>query len=146
MPGIVYTHTDVRRQNIKGFFLRGGQAERWMDRLRKNMHRLAVAEAPVRSGGLKAAHRSTTRGYNQYRTEVTVRNVSDHASYVHGGVPYGSKTRTADAIHGNPWLYVPAWGGYAAFRARSVSGQAANPWLDRACARVAGSEGAVRIG
>ena len=145
MAGIIYTNTEVYRRNIQAQFLRGGQAERWMDRLRKNMHRAAVAAAPARNGTLKASHRSRTRGYNQYRCEAVIENIADHASYVHEGVPSGSKVRTPDYIHGNPWLYLPAWGPYRAMRRGSVAGQAANPWLDTACARIAGAEGAVKI-
>ena len=146
MGGIRFTGIDVHRANIASQFTELGQGGRWLKALSSRMKLMAASEAPKRSFELARSHFVTFQpGANQYQARATVENRADHASYVHEGTPRGAKTRTPGYIRGNPWLALPAWGEYGATVRRSVSGQAANPWLDRACSQVSKSVGAVEI-
>lgn len=119
---------------------RGGPGGGWWRRLRTSMMDTAKAEAPVRSGNLKMSHRMDVKlGSNQWVQRFSVRNISDHAEYVHDGT-LGPIT----AADGGK-LVLPPYRGYKKIVVRSVSGQAANPWLDRACRKVAMRYGAVPI-
>lgn len=89
----------------------------------------AIMFAPARSGRLKAAHYPvpimTPRGKRGWR--YTIRNDAEHSAWVHEG--------TVGPIMANgSYLSVPMFRGsmYPRFRARSVAGQAANPWIERA--------------
>jgi len=144
-----YTVT-VYRKNLSAQFQPGGQGYRWLDRVRLRMHRDAVNEAPARSGGLARSHRSSIRGLNQYACRATITNVAEHAEWVHGG------TEGASADGG--FMVLPPGGpgrntvsryagqSFGKKRVRSVAGQDANPWLDRACTKAAMRYGAVPYG
>lgn len=134
----------VYRNNLSAQFQPGGQGGRWLDRLRGAMHRACVREAPgnprpSRRPGphLKDLHESFIRGKNQYAAEAVIWNRAEHAEWVHEGVP-GRIFPDGDT------LWVPMRKTSAARTKRtSVRGQAANPWMDRACQGVARRNGAV---
>ena len=147
MAGIRFTGVEIYRSNIAAQFTRVGQAGKWISALSYEMKLLAAAEAPKRSMELSRSHyTSFAVGTNGTRAIATIGNSAEHAEWVHEGTPKGAKTRTKGYIKGNPWLSIPAWGPYPALRRRSVSGQAANPWLDRACSQVSRSRGAFEVG
>lgn len=132
---------EVLHRNVARQFLRGGQAYRFMDRLREAMHRACVMDAPVRSGEVKRSHRSYARGRNGYRTDVRVENISNHAAFPHEGTTGPIFPVTAN------FLIVPIAPGSSQWvRRKSVAGQKANPWIDNACARVARTRGAIDVG
>lgn len=127
----------VYRANLARQFQPGGQGGRWLDRLRLAMHRACVAEAPVRSGDIKRSHDSFMRGINQYASRATIWNTSEHAEWVHEGV-------AGRIFPDGDFLWVPIRRGSAArVKRTSVRGQAANPWMDRACQSIARRNGAV---
>lgn len=131
----------VYRRNLSAQFQRGGQGFRWLDRVRLAMHRGCEREAAttvgVRSGELVRSHDSFIRGVNQYRADATIWNSADHAQFVHEGVP------GRIFPHGD-FLWVPIRrGGASRTKRTSVKGQLANPWMDRACQRVAYRHGAI---
>lgn len=131
----------VYKRNLAREFQSGGQGYRWFERVGQAMFIASVAAAPARSGDLKSSHRlDKPRGINQFSAFLAVYNVAPHADWVHSGTT-GPIEPTNKA-----WLYLPAGGGFPRKRLKSVSGQAANPWMDRACTRVAMSNGAVPIG
>ena len=133
--------TTIYKRNLQAQFQVGGQGYRWLDRVKLAMHRAAVAGAPMRAGTIKRSHNSYIRGINQWACAATISNSAPHAEFVHEGTT-GPITPT-DA----PYLRVPiARGATRRFNASSVRGQAANPWLARACGRVAARRGAVPIG
>lgn len=132
---------EVLHRNVASQFLRGGQGYRFMDRLRLAMHRACVNDAPSRTGGLKAAHRSFARGRNGYRTDVRIENLAEHSSWVHNGTTGPIFPTTAN------FLLVPiAKGATRRHRRASVQGQEAQPWMSDACARVARTRGAIDVG
>lgn len=136
----VYSGTTVYRRNIASQFQRTGQGYRWLDRVRLSMHRACENAAPTRSGELRSSHRSRIRGLNQYAAFAEIENTAEHASWVHDGT-------TGPILPHGDYLWVPrARGSIWRVRRESVAGQRANPWLDRACARVAMSRGAVPVG
>lgn len=132
--------TEVLHANVNRLFLRGGPGYRFMDSLRAAMHRRCEAEAPVgepRPDGspaqakIRGSHRSTARGRNGYRTDVEITNVAGHAEWVHNGVPGRIYPKSARALN-TP--YGPR---------RSVRGQSADPWMERACVAVSRTRGAI---
>jgi hypothetical protein len=132
--------TEVLHANVNRLFLRGGPGYRFMDSLRAAMHRRCEAEAPVggpRPDGspaqakIRGSHRSSARGRNGYRTDVEISNIAPHAEYVHNGTTGPIRPRTKSALL-TP--YGPR---------KSVSGQRANPWMERACVAVSRTRGAV---
>lgn len=145
MAGIAYTNTVVHRSEIAAIFTGVGEGGRWIKALSYQMKTTAAGEAPKRSYELARSHFvSFRRGTNAYIAIADVENRSDHASYVHFGTPEGAPGAPA-AIRGNPYLYLPAWGPHKSKRLRAVSGQQANPWLERACSQIARSYGAVQV-
>ena len=146
MAGIVFRDVEVHRSEIAAIFSNIGEGGRWISTLSYDMKLLAAAEAPKRSMQLARSHYvSFRRGTNGLVAHAEVENRAEHAEWVHQGTPPGAKTRTPGYIQGNPWLSLPAWGAHGPKVLKSVSGQAANPWLDRACSQVARSYGAVQI-
>lgn len=140
MPGVVYD-VDVYRLQLARMYVPGGEAYRWLDRVRLSMHRACVAGAPMRSGELKGAHRSFIRGFNQYRARAQIVNDAEHALWVHEGTtgPIFPKK--------GKFLYLPAGGGHPKKRLRyPVPGQDANPWIDDACSRIARRHGGITYG
>ncbi len=134
--------TTVYRRNLQAQFQSGGQGYRWLDKVRLQMHRAAVAGSPVRSGEIKASHRSFISGINQWACRAEIANDADHADYVHEG----TLSRPPRPVDG-PYMRVPiAPGATRRFNARAVRGQAPNPWLDRACASVARRHGGIPVG
>lgn len=129
---------------IRGLFRTNGEGGRWLYRVSVAMINEARREAPSRSGQLKRAHRLTRGRANQYAATFHIVNESDHADFVHGGT----------AGNGAGYIYptsssrltLPPGGGFPAIAARRVHGQKANPWLDRACTRVAMRYGGVPVG
>jgi hypothetical protein len=135
-----YTVT-VFRRNLQSQFQVGGQGYRWLDKVKLEMHLACIAEAPSRSGTLKASHRSFIRGINQWACVADIVNTADHAEWVHEGVKGRIYPEDAE------YLWVPIARG-AAWRVHrsSVKGQAANNWMERACSAVAMGHGAVPYG
>lgn len=138
MPVIV--STQVYRREINAEFQAGGQGYRWLDMVKLAMFTRSVISSPVRSGEVKAGHRSEIRGLNQFSCIATIFNVAEHAEWVHEG--------TMGPIYPDdgPWLYLPAGNGFPKKRLRSVAGQKANPWIDDACTAVAMGFGAMPVG
>lgn len=129
----------VYRRNLSAQFQPGGQGGRWLDDLRQTMHRACEREAAtfVRSGEILRSHDSFMRGVNQFRSEATIWNTADHAEWVHQGVP-------GRIFPDGDFLWVPIRkGGASRTKRTSVRGQKANPWMDRACTRIAMANGAV---
>lgn len=146
MAGIVLTDVEVHRTEIASLFSEFGQGGRWLKLLSAKMKLLAAGEAPKRSYELAQSHyTSFRRGSNAYTAVAEVENRARHAEWVHEGTPAGARTKTPGYIRGNPWLYLPAWGVHKSKALTRVSGQAANPWLSRACSQMARSVGAVEI-
>ena len=146
MAGVVLRDVQVHRRNIAAQFRSSGQGGRWLKALSYDMKGLAAAEAPKRSFKLAQSHYvSFRRGSNAYSAVTDVENRARHAEWVHEGTPAGAKTKTPYYIHGSPWLYLPAWGEHGRKRLKAVSGQAANPWLERACSQIARSVGAIEV-
>src|SRR6185312_13148314 len=143
----------VYRRNIATMFTPNGEAGRWIYRVSSEMISAARAEAPVRSGHLKEAHRiyrdQVREGFfgNQYVTAYRIVNDAEHAEWVHEGTPSGnpgSKITAVMRVPKKPGLLRGAQLPKAAVfytdgkfgRPTGVQGQHANPWLDRACTRV----------
>lgn len=134
----------VYRRNLSAQFQPHGQGGQWLDDLRRAMHRACVREAPgntrpSRRPGphLRDQHDSFIRGVNQFRCEASIWNSAEHAEWVHGGVP-GRIYPEGD------FLWVPMRRTSASRTKRtSVRGQKPNPWMDRACQRIAMANGAV---
>lgn len=132
--------TEVYRRNLQAQFQVGGQGYRWLDKVKLAMHTASVAAAPVRSGNLKASHRSYIRGINQWACRAEVRNISDHAEWVHEGTD--SPIEPTDS----EFLWVPVAPGAVRRSKRAyVRGQKSNPWLENACASVAMGFGAFPV-
>lgn len=135
----------VYRSNIARV-MKVGDGNRWIYRVSIEMMRAARAEAPSRTSALKRAHRVTRGiGTNQYMARYHIVNDAEHAEWVHEGTStiYSPKKmrvpRRPNPLRG---AALPN----AMTRPRSeVRGQAANPWLDRACTRVSLRYGAVAI-
>jgi hypothetical protein len=155
MPVVTY-RVEVYRRNIAQMFLPSGDAGKWIYKVSSEMIAAARAEAPRRSGALRAAHRIERRSLtdtffgNQYAAAYEIRNDADHASWVHEGtddieavmrVPRGS---ARGALRGAqlPKRLVFYTDGKGK-RSTGVRGQKANPWLNRACAAVSMRYGAV---
>lgn len=147
MP-IVYD-VDVYRLQIARQFQSGGQAYRWLDKVRLAMHRACVRNAPARSGDLAGSHSSSIRGVNQYLARAQVVNNAEYAHFVHEGT---------DGVSGDgDWIFIPAGGpginttspyagrSFSKKRVRSVAGQNANPWIDNSCSAIARRYGAITI-
>lgn len=89
----------------------------------------SIAYAPSRSGRLKASHYSvpilTPNGSRGWR--YTIRNDAPYAEYVYYG------TTGPIMAHGS-YLWAPMFRGspWPRYFARSVAGQAANPWIEKA--------------
>lgn len=120
---------------------RGGPGGGWIYRVSRQMIIEARAESPVRDGTIKASHRIRREQYgNQWVQRYNISNVADHAEYVHGGTQGPIRPASGKA------MVLPPGGGYPRMVVKSVRGQSANPWLDRACSRVAMRYGAVPTG
>lgn len=127
-------------RNIRGLYRRGGPGGGWIYRVSVQMMAEAKREAPARSGSLRRAHSiSRGRGVNQYAATYHVANSSDHAEYVHFG------TRSPITGRGKAMRLAPG-NGYGVLYRKMVRGQKANPWLDRACTRVAIRYGGMPVG
>lgn len=132
----------VYYRNIRGLYRRGGPGGGWIYRVSTQMMAEAKREAPARSGSLRRAHSiSRGRGVNQYAATYHVVNSSDHAAYVHFGTHFRPpRPRIKKA------MVLPPGNGYGRLVAKKVKGQDRNPWLDRACTRVAIRYGGVPVG
>lgn len=127
----------VYRKNLSALYQLGGPGDRWAHRLAERMEAASIIEAPARSGEIKRSHSVRRRGINQWAAKYAVVNSAGHAEWVHDG------TRSPILPVNAKRLKVPNRGGGGYRLLPKVRGQAANPWLDRACARVARSAGAV---
>lgn len=146
----VTSRVTVYRKNISAI-MKVGQGSRWIYRVSTEMVATARAEAPSRSGSLRRAHRiNRLPGTNQYMARYSIQNTAEHADWVHGGTGY------IDGVMRVPKVPGPArgavlpksqvfWTDGLNGRPSGVRGQSANPWLDRACSRVAMRYGAVPI-
>lgn len=135
----------VYYRNIRGLYRRGGPGGGWIYRVSRDMMREAKIEVPKRTQALKRAH-GIRRGVgaNQFAATYHVTNSSDHAEHVHfgtagNGVGYIYPTNSSR-------LRLPAGNGFPGMAPRRVHGQRANPWLDRACTRVAIRYGGTPVG
>jgi hypothetical protein len=149
MAAITY-NVDVYRLQLARMYQSGGEAYRWLDKVRLAMHRACERNAPDRTGGLRRAHRSNIRGRNQYLAHAEVINDAEHASFVHLG--------TSGSVAPEDWLYLSPGGpgrntvspyagqSFSKKRLRHVAGQAPNPWMDEACSRIARRQGGITIG
>lgn len=153
MPVVTY-RVEVYRRNIAKMFLPSGDAGKWIYKVSSEMIAAARADAPRRSGALKAAHRIERRSLtdtffgNQYAAAYEIRNDAEHASWVHDGtsrihgkmrVPRAPGAVRGAALPRRAVFYTDGKQG----RSTGVAGQKANPWLDRACAAVSMRYGAV---
>lgn len=132
-------------RNIRGLYARGGPGGGWIYRVSVDMMRESKAEAPKRTRALANAHSITRgRGVNQYAATYHVVNSSDHAEHVH----FGTANNGAGYIYPTnaTRLSLPAGNGFPRMAPRRVRGQRANPWLDRACTRVAIRYGGTPVG
>lgn len=116
---------------IEKMFRRNGEVGRYQRDLRRDMKTEAIRQSPKRSGDIARSHsdggslmsgRLRSRGY--------IRNSSGHASFVHEGTSGPIRPKTAR------FLRLPPGAGHPAIYARSVAGQAANPWIARAARTV----------
>lgn len=132
----------VYYNNIAGLYRRGGPGGGWIYRVSSQMMAESRAEAPRRDGTLRRSHSiARDRIGNQYMQTYRIVNSAEHAEWVHQGTA-GKGTgyiypETASR------LYIPAGNGHRSRRPLRVKGQKPNPWLDRACTRVAARYGAV---
>lgn len=138
----------VYRRNISAI-MKAGQGNRWIYRVSVEMMSAAKADAPSRTNTLRRSHRiSRMPGTNQYMARYSIENTADHADWVHDGTSYISgvmrvpKTpgpaRGADLPRSQIF-----WTDGLNGRPMGVRGQNANPWLERACSRVAMRYGAI---
>lgn len=106
----------------------GGNLYQYVARLDRLVYQFAVADAPARSGQLKASHvNAGVRKVGRYKAQGSINNTAEHALWVHDG--------TTGPIHARrgPYLSVPQRRGSTRRVLRlTVSGQRGNPWLFRA--------------
>jgi hypothetical protein len=139
----------VYDKKISGMFGKGGDAVNYIKEFLWDLEAMAQKLSPVggptsgrrRAGGIsiKRGHRNSgTLRSGLYGARGSIYNVAKHAGYVHGG--------TGPRIYGKPLMAVPVLPGSVHYRRggnkgvskigivrlRSVAGQKANPWLDRA--------------
>lgn len=124
---------------IESEFTAGGEVSRENNKIRKAIIRRATAEAPSRTGTLKAAHRDNGALLEgRLRLRGSVENTAEHALWVHDGTTGPIRAR-------GRYLVVPArrglpprrHGGTVLIYPGSVHGQTAQPWLERAGEAVA---------
>lgn len=135
------TRTFVRTYDprLMGMFMPGGETYRWFDRnVRAPALALAIAEAPMRSGALRAGHYADLQGSNQYGINIFLANALEHAEWVHEGTAGGRGGRIYPEHHqylavGHQSLWPPT------LHAGSVSGQDPNPWMREAVTTVLAS-------
>lgn len=115
---------------VDRLFLPGGDVWHTMGLIGNEHLSAAIAFAPRRSGHLAASHYPVAilTPYQRRGVRYTIRNDADYALYVHGG--------TTGPIRGDMglgWMRVPEYRGSARkVPMLEVSGQAANPWIERA--------------
>lgn len=142
--------TTVYRRNISWLMQHGDGAE-WIYQVSDEMLLAAQAEAPSRSGTLKRSHDlSREVGTNQYAARYSVQNTAEHAGWVHGGTPYITGLmrvpKRPGPVRGQSLPKGQVfWTDGLNGRPMGVRGQKANPWLDRACSRVAMRYGAIPV-
>lgn len=144
MPVKITAYTRRRPQPIPGametlFYSPSTSAPaRLLARLAKATEVVARTEAPKRSGTLRARHRTSgverggaTRSGSGKSLSVLVINDAPHAMYVHNGT---GTWAGGSRIRGNPYMFWfnPSAPYQGFWRATSIAGQKANPWLVRA--------------
>lgn len=123
------TRVTIYDTAVDSLFAPGQDVWRFMAGLGTEHLNAAIAFAPSRSNLLRASHYPvpimTPNGRRGWR--YTIRNDASYAEYVHRGTT-GPITANGD------FLSVPMFRGtmYPRFQTRSVAGQTANPWIDRA--------------
>lgn len=129
----IVTVYDVK---LSALFSAMGEVGKPMTRLQREVFAAAVAEAPSRSGELKAAHVNRgSRKAGPYRTRGFIENRSRHAGYVHEG----TNGPIFPVRHQN--LHLKPGNGHGFKSKRWVSGQRANPWMTRAARTVLSRHG-----
>jgi hypothetical protein len=153
----------VDDKNLRGLVTsRGGDANKWVNRVARDIKDAAVRKAPVgpprlgtphRTANLKRSHFNTGvlwRGRG-IRAEGSIVNNAPYARYVHEGVPGFIVPRPKFVIPKSSFLY---YVGNSTIASRAggkgthmrwtnpVRGQKANPWLALAAARVVARTGA----
>ena len=119
----------VDDNGIDQLFAVGRDVWRYMAAMGTEHLNASIMFAPSRSGRLRASHYPvpimTPEGRRGWR--YTIRNDAPYATYVHEGT-------TGPILPSGAFLSVPIYRGsmYPRFRAKSVSGQMANPWMMRA--------------
>lgn len=132
-------------RELAGEFRSRGQGGRWINMVGKQMLILSKNQAPSRSGKLRRSH-GKSRGRvgvgfgNQYTQVYHIYADAPHAEYVHEG------THSPITAKGGGRMRLPAGGGYGVLYRKSVRGQKANPWLDRACTTIAIRYGGTPVG
>jgi hypothetical protein len=118
---------------LRRMFMSGGETYNWFEvNVRVPMHRNARNRAPFRRhGGLKRGMYSRSRGYNQYRIDITVGNLAEYATFVHEG------TQGLIFAKSGPWLKLGIQsatgpGDPRRMNLDAVNGQDANPFIDDA--------------
>lgn len=127
-----------------------GMIHRWTVGIADEVVAVAIAEAPVRSGRMKAGIRRGTGSWSRSGVSVRVFSDAKYTTYVHGGTfgPIFAHTGRAMRLGSlNPRLPVatraqPMRGIRANRRAvKSVSGQRSNPFMSRALRQVLAAHG-----
>lgn len=129
------TRVTIYDTKVTGIFLPGGDGWHFMGLVGTEHLNQAIAFAPSRTGTLKASHYPVPI-MTPYRApggavgcRYTIRNDAPYADYVHGGT-------TGPIMGHRGYLWVPQRRGssWPRYLARSVAGQDANPWLEKAAA------------
>ncbi len=123
------TRVTIYDTAVDSLFAPGQDVWRFMALLGTEHLAASIAFAPSRTNALRAAHYPvpilTPNGRRGWR--YTIRNDAPYAEYVHRGT-------TGPIMANGNYLSVPITRGtsYPRFLARSVAGQTANPWIDKA--------------
>lgn len=126
----------IYESRIAGLFSPGAAGDAFMRRFLGDTSSYARALAPRRTSELANSHRTlgpVRRGRYGLRGQVV--NTADYAAFVHNGT-----TGPITSTRPNGWMRLPPSGRAAVLDGpnagpvyrRSVRGQRANPWLDRA--------------
>ena len=119
---------------IAALFLPGGQSWAKMEEIGRHHIQLAIAESPSRTNNLRRSHNLALTPVGKNRCRYSVGNYADYAVYVHEGTTGPIVARGWDD-GGASFMFIRPFP-HSRFptgaRARSVSGQTANPWITRA--------------
>lgn len=119
---------------VDSLFLPGGDVWGWMGGVGAEHLQAAYMFAPRRSGHLASQHYPVAiiTPYKKRGVRYTIRNDADYALFVHEGT---TGPIVADYWDDGTQSFLgpmAPWGGFSTPFARSVSGQRANPWINKA--------------